>query len=96
VVTDAARVLSGLVERCAYVSSASVHAWGEHRDETSPLVEADPGSGADDDYAAAERGAELGVLAAFTLISLRSGTSGPFDVISPSGTPPPPACSPPA
>ncbi|WP_432512244.1 NAD-dependent epimerase/dehydratase family protein [Kineococcus sp. SYSU DK001] len=138
--TVAARLLTGRAERYAYVSSASVYRWGQHVDETSPLVQADPADDTADDYAAAKRGAELGVLAsfpdallvraglilgphedigrlpwwlgriaaggrvvapgapdrplqhvdvrdlaAFTLDALQAGTSGPFDVISPSG-----------
>ncbi len=64
VVTAAADLLGGRVERFGYVSSGSVYVWGEHVDEGSPVVEADPTS-AGSDYAADKRGAELGVLQAF-------------------------------
>ncbi len=63
VATAAARVLAGSAGGYAYVSSASVYVWGEHVDESSPLVDGDPAAGDEVDYAAAKRGAELGVLA---------------------------------
>lgn len=56
----AAQLLDGRVEHYGYVSSASVYRWGEHRDETSPLVQGDPGA-TDGDYAELKRGAELAV-----------------------------------
>jgi nucleoside-diphosphate-sugar epimerase len=64
VVRDAARLLVGRAGRYGYVSSASVYAWGQHTDETSPVVEGDPDA-EDGDYPALKRGAELAVLAAF-------------------------------
>ncbi|WP_299034719.1 NAD-dependent epimerase/dehydratase family protein [uncultured Pseudokineococcus sp.] len=64
VATDAARLLAGRVERCAYVSSGSVYRWGQHVDETSPLVDGDPRAETGD-YPALERGAELGVRQVF-------------------------------
>lgn len=66
VVSDAARVLAARVSRYGYVSSASVYAWGRHIDESSPLVDGDL-TAADGDYPALERGAELGVMEAFTV-----------------------------
>ncbi len=57
-----ARLLAGRVGAYGLVSSQSVYVWGEHVDESSPLVDADPA--ADDvDYAADKRGGELAVLA---------------------------------
>ena len=64
VATTAARLLQGRVERYGYVSTSGVYVWGQHVDESSPLVPADPQSGGTD-YAADKRGAELGVLASF-------------------------------
>jgi hypothetical protein len=64
VATAAARLLRDRAPRYGYVSSASVYVWGEHVDESSPLVEGDAEAGATD-YAADKRGAELGVLASF-------------------------------
>lgn len=65
VVTNSASVLTGRVGSYAYVSSGSVYQWGRHVDENSPLVDGDSNSELDADYAAAKRGAELGVLASF-------------------------------
>lgn len=64
VATRTAALLQGRAERFGYVSSGSVYVWGEHVDESSPVVEGDPWA-AEDDYATDKRGAELGVLAAF-------------------------------
>lgn len=64
VATTAARTLAGRVGRYGYVSSKSVYVWGEHVDESSPLVEGDPDA-TDGDYAAIKRGAELAVLREF-------------------------------
>jgi 2'-hydroxyisoflavone reductase len=60
----AARTLAGRAGRYGYVSSASVYVWGEHVDESSPLVEGDPDA-TEGDYAAIKRGAELAVLREF-------------------------------
>ena len=65
VVTDTAALLRGHVTRYAYVSSVSVYEWGTHVDESSPIVDGDPRSRSSDDYAAAKRGAELGVVESF-------------------------------
>lgn len=62
VAAEAARVLAPLTDRYGYVSSISVYAWGEHVDESSPLVDGDPDA-TDGEYPALKRGAELGVLA---------------------------------
>lgn len=61
---DAAELLSGRVGAYGYVSSASVYAWGTHRDESSPLVQGDA-TAEEGEYPALKRGAELAVLAAF-------------------------------
>jgi len=60
----AARVLSGRARRYGYVSSESVYTWGNHLDETSPLVDADPDA-TDGDYSEIKRGAELAIQRAF-------------------------------
>lgn len=64
VVAEAARLLSGRVERYCYVSSMSVYTWGSHIDERSRLVDGEPGA-RDGDYPALKRGAELAALAAY-------------------------------
>jgi nucleoside-diphosphate-sugar epimerase len=56
----AAQTLVGRVGRYGYVSSKSVYVWGEHVDESSPLVEGDPDA-TEGDYAAIKRGAELAI-----------------------------------
>jgi 2'-hydroxyisoflavone reductase len=82
VATAAARLLRDRVRRYGYVSSASVYVWGEHVDESSPLVDADPEAGATD-YAADKRGAELGVLAWFpdALLARAGLILGPYEDI---------------
>lgn len=62
VATEAARVLAPSTDRYGYVSSMSVYEWGEHVDESSPVVDGDPDA-TDGEYPALKRGAELGVLA---------------------------------
>lgn len=64
VATRTAELLQGRADRFAYVSSGSVYAWGEHVDESSPVVEGEPLAD-EGDYATAKRGAEVGVLASF-------------------------------
>jgi len=82
VAADAARLLTGRVERYGYVSSMSVYTWGSHTDEGSPLVDGDPAA-TDGDYAAAKRGAELAVLAAFpdALLGRAGLILGPYEDI---------------
>ena len=82
VVTAAARLLQDRVRRYGYVSSASVYVWGEHVDESSPLVDADPEAGTTL-YAADKRGAELGVLASFpdALLARAGLILGPYEDI---------------
>ncbi|MGH3445574.1 MAG: NAD-dependent epimerase/dehydratase family protein [Nocardioidaceae bacterium] len=67
VVAESARLLAGRVDYYGYVSSRSVYAWPipEAADERAPLVDADPESTDTVGYAAAKRGAELAVTAAY-------------------------------
>lgn len=83
VVAESARVLLGRVDHYAYISSVSVYQWGSHVDESSPLVDATATSETENDYAAAKRGAELGVLAAFpdALIARAGLILGPHENI---------------
>jgi 2'-hydroxyisoflavone reductase len=82
VATEAARLLRGRAERYGYVSSMSVYVWGEHVDESSPVVAAGSGSSGTD-YAADKRGAELGVLASFpdALLARAGLILGPYEDI---------------
>ncbi|MFL6026610.1 MAG: NAD-dependent epimerase/dehydratase family protein [Friedmanniella sp.] len=82
VATAAARLLAGRVGHYGYVSSMSVYVWGQHVEESSPLVEADPEAGATE-YAADKRGAELGVLASFpdALLARAGLILGPYEDI---------------
>lgn len=84
VVRDSARLLADRVAYYGYVSSRSVYAWPipMGADESAPLVDGDPGSNDDTDYAAAKRGGELAVLEAFAGRSLlaRAGLIlGPYE-----------------
>jgi 2'-hydroxyisoflavone reductase len=75
VVTYAAKCLSHKASRYAYVSSRSVYRWPvpPGRDESAPVVDADPNAEATD-YAADKRGAELAVLEHFAdALLLRAG-----------------------
>ena len=82
VVARSAGLLAGRVARYDYVSSASVYRWGNHVDETSPLVEGDPRAG-DGDYPANKRGAELAVLERFpdALLARAGLVLGPYEDI---------------
>lgn len=82
VATAAARLLRDRADRFGYVSTSGVYVWGEHVDEGSPLVEADPAS-TGRDYAADKRGAELGVLQSFpdALLARAGLILGPFEDI---------------
>jgi 2'-hydroxyisoflavone reductase len=64
VVRDSARLLRDRVGRMGYVSSCSVYEWGNHVDEASPVVDADPDA-VSGDYAQLKRGAELAILESF-------------------------------
>jgi nucleoside-diphosphate-sugar epimerase len=82
VVRLGARLLAGRVHRYGYVSTAGVYVWGEHVDESSPLVDGDPRA-VDGDYAAVKRGAELAVLESFPdAVLARAGLIlGPYEDI---------------
>ncbi|GAA1433318.1 SDR family oxidoreductase [Microlunatus lacustris] len=82
VATTAARLLRDRADRFGYVCTSGVYVWGQHVDEGSPLVEADPTS-TGSDYAADKRGAELGVLEAFpdALLARAGLILGPFEDI---------------
>jgi nucleoside-diphosphate-sugar epimerase len=84
VVRDAAGLLAGRTERCAYVSSRSVYTWPPEPggDESKPVVDADPDADRTD-YAADKRGAELAVIREFgadrTLLARAGLILGPFE-----------------
>jgi nucleoside-diphosphate-sugar epimerase len=67
VVQDSVRLLAQRVAHYGYVSSRSVYAWPipVGADESAPLVDGDPTSDDNSDYAAAKRGGELAVVQAF-------------------------------
>ncbi len=81
--TFAARVLGPRTEHYGFVSSRSVYRWpiAIGSDESAPTVDADPDDDANDDYAKAKRGSELGVLAARPdALIARAGTIlGPYE-----------------
>jgi nucleoside-diphosphate-sugar epimerase len=84
-VSEAARVLGDRVGHYCYVSSRSVYRWPipPGADESAPVVDADPASEASDDYAAAKRGGELGVVQAFggrALIARAGLILGPYEI----------------
>lgn len=62
-VHDAAELLADRAAHYVYVSSRSVYSWPMALgiDESAPLVDGDPLSESDDDYAAAKRGGEIAV-----------------------------------
>jgi 2'-hydroxyisoflavone reductase len=84
VAADACEVLAGRTGHYGYVSSVSVYQWPfpVGVDENSPVVDADPDSESNDDYAAAKRGAELAVLRAFgdrALLARAGLILGPYE-----------------
>lgn len=86
VVRDAARLLSGRAGHYTYVSSRSVYRSPvpHGADETAPVVEGDPGSGDDEDYAAAKRGGELAARESFgdrALLARAGLILGPYEVV---------------
>ena len=84
VATAAADLLRGRVDAYGYVSSGSVYAWGSHRDEGSPVVDAEPEAARGElEYPQLKRGAELGVLRAFpSALLARAGLIlGPYEDI---------------
>ena len=83
-VRDSARLLSGRAGHYAYVSSRSVYTWPWGHDESALVVEGDPDSTDDADYAAAKRGGELAVLREFDgpALCARAGLIlGPYEQI---------------
>ena len=85
-VREAALVLSGRAGHYCYVSSRSVYRWPipPGADESAPAVDADPASGASDDYAAAKRGGELAAAGAFgdQVLLARAGLIlGPYEIV---------------
>jgi nucleoside-diphosphate-sugar epimerase len=85
-VQDAAGLLAGRARTYCYVSSRSVYQWPipPYADESAPVVDGDPASTDDADYAAAKRGGELAALAAFgdrALIARAGLILGPYEVV---------------
>jgi nucleoside-diphosphate-sugar epimerase len=84
VVRDAAMLLVNRVGHYGYASSRSVYRWPipPGLDEHGPVVDGDPTSPDDRDYAAAKRGAELAVLGTFgerALIARAGLILGPYE-----------------
>jgi nucleoside-diphosphate-sugar epimerase len=84
-VQDAAAILAGRAGHYCYVSSRSVYQWPipPGADESAPVVDGDPASPDDQDYATAKRGGELAALAAFgdrALIARAGLILGPYEV----------------
>lgn len=67
VLRTAARLLAGRTRHFGYVSTRSVYAWPipAGADESAPVVDGDPGSDDEQDYATVKRGCELAVLETF-------------------------------
>lgn len=86
VVADAASLLAGRAGQYVYVSSRSVYRWPfpPGGDESIPVVDADPASDNDEDYAAAKRGGELAAIDAFggrALLARAGLILGPYEVV---------------
>jgi 2'-hydroxyisoflavone reductase len=86
VVADSAALLSGRAGHYGYVSSRSVYRWPlpPGGDESTPVVDGDPGSADEADYAAAKRGGELAALAAFgdrALLARAGLVLGPYEIV---------------
>jgi 2'-hydroxyisoflavone reductase len=85
VVLDAASVLAGRAGHYGYVSSRSVYQWPPPvgLDESGPVVDGDPRSDDDDDYAAAKRGGELAAIEGFgadrTILARAGLILGPYE-----------------
>ncbi len=84
VVRDSATLLADRAGHYGYVSSRSVYRWPlpVGLDESAPVVDGDPASTDDSDYAAAKRGAEVAVLDAFMgpVLLARAGLIlGPYE-----------------
>ena len=83
-VASAAEVVSGRVAHYGYVSSRSVHSWpiAPGLDENGAVVEADPSSTDEADYARCKRGGELAALAVFgdqALLARAGLILGPYE-----------------
>ena len=86
VVEHSAALLGERAEHYTYVSSRSVYQWPLPlgADESAPVVDGDPHSDDDADYAAAKRGGELAVLGAFSgraLLARAGLILGPYEDI---------------
>jgi 2'-hydroxyisoflavone reductase len=84
VVAQAAALLAGRAGHYGYVSSRSVYRWPipAGADESAPVVDGDPASEDDQDYAAAKRGGELAAARAFgdRALLVRAGLIlGPYE-----------------
>ncbi|MEV0196336.1 NAD-dependent epimerase/dehydratase family protein [Nonomuraea sp. NPDC050691] len=84
VVREAARLLADRAGHYGYISSRGVHRWPwpTGADERAPLVDGDPGSTDDTDYAAAKRGGELAVTESFgerALLARAGMILGPYE-----------------
>ena len=85
-VQAAAGNLAGRTAHYCYVSSRSVYQWPipPHADESAPVVDANPGSEDDEDYAAAKRGGEMAAMEAFgdrALIARAGLILGPYEIV---------------
>ena len=84
VVRESTRLLADRVAHYGYVSSRSVYRWPlpPGADESTPVVDGDPGSPVEHDYAAAKRGGELAVLESFegrALLARAGLILGPYE-----------------
>lgn len=85
-VATAVEALAGRIGHYGYVSSRSVYRWPIEPglDETGPVVDGDPSSTDDTNYAAAKRGGELAVLNGFgeaALVARAGLILGPYELI---------------
>jgi nucleoside-diphosphate-sugar epimerase len=83
-VQDTAQMLAGRTEHYCYISSRSVYRWPipVGRDESAPVVDAQPGSSEDSDYARCKRGGELAAVEAFgerALLARAGLILGPYE-----------------
>jgi nucleoside-diphosphate-sugar epimerase len=85
-VSQAAALLAGRAGHYGYVSSRSVYQWPipDGIDESAPVVAGDPADTSSADYAAAKRGGELAVIAAFgdrALVARAGLILGPYEIV---------------
>lgn len=83
-VRDAAQILVDRAAHYCYVSSRSVYRWPipVGSDESAPVVDGDPRSAEDDDYARCKRGGELAAVEAFNgraLLARAGLILGPYE-----------------